>query len=94
MRNKNFRRGSGCYTCNSCKKLTRDTQGEGGCRLCLAGIDNYLIDNGREDTIENYGNEIVDTLKRRPELIDLFPDLSGLVAEKISVAKPIIGGLL
>ena len=48
----------------------------------MAGIDNYLIDNGSEDTIANYGNEIADTLKRRPELRDRFSDLAELVAEK------------
>ncbi len=80
MRNKHFRRGQGAYTCQSCGKLTRDTEGEGGCRLCLdcfnlAGIENSISDNGAEEAMQSYGAEARAILARRPELADKFPTI-------------------
>ena len=77
-----FRRGETTYTCESCKKKTRNTGGDERQRnLCLdcfdlAGIDNHLTDNGPESMIESYGNEARQIMKRRPELIPLFPEIS------------------
>lgn len=78
---KKFQRGETTYTCQSCKKLTRNTGGdEKNCRLCLdcyelAGLDNYLSDNGCMELAKNYGDEIETTFNRRPELKDAFPKL-------------------
>jgi hypothetical protein len=53
-RRQHFQRGSGCYTCISCRKLTRDTgNGEGSLRLCAdclkeAERENHHSDNGHE----------------------------------------------
>ena len=78
-----FQRGSGCYTCKSCSKLTRST-GRGdneNCGLCeqcfdLASIDNSRMDEGAEYVNEQYGDEVRNTFKHRPELVALFPELA------------------
>ena len=75
-----FRKGETTYTCTSCKKLTRNTGDEGGCKLCvecytLSGIDNYLSDNGQKCFNAEYGVEVEEIFKNRPELKDAFPDL-------------------
>lgn len=55
--NSRFQRGSGVYTCNCCKKQTRETgYGESGSKLCAdcfecAGWFNTCLDNS-EDTDE------------------------------------------
>ncbi len=47
-----FRRGSGCYTCDSCKRKTRATGGDNdSLRLCIecyeiAGLENSISDHG------------------------------------------------
>lgn len=49
-RNSRFHRGSGCYKCQECGKMTRDTgHDEAGCQLCrkcyeLSGLENSLND--------------------------------------------------
>ena len=81
-----FQKGSGCYTCTCCKKLTRST-GRGDnemakmCADCfdLAGIENYTMDNTVEDAKENYGAEVKAILARRPELIEKFTDLKAIL---------------
>ena len=79
---KSFRRGETTYTCQSCKKVTRNTGGdERQCRLCLdcfelSGIDNYLSDNGAESMRENYGDEVKVIFARRPELKPLFSSVA------------------
>lgn len=45
-----FRRGSGCYPCGVCKRMTRDTGDNGSCELCpecyeVAGYENYISDH-------------------------------------------------
>jgi len=78
MNIKKFQKGETTYTCQSCKKLTRNTGGdERQSNLCLdcyelAGIDNYLTDNGQ---LDNYGDEARDTFQRRPELKAHFPEI-------------------
>lgn len=46
-----FQRGSGCFTCRSCKKRTRDVADNGSCLLCplcfeRSSCENSLSDNG------------------------------------------------
>jgi hypothetical protein len=54
LNRKRFQRGSGCFTCRACKKLTRDVNGINGqlglCELCQtkAECGNTLSDNGYE----------------------------------------------
>jgi len=51
MRNSNFQIGSGCFTCCSCGKKTRETgDGNSDCELCpvcflASGLGNNLADN-------------------------------------------------
>ena len=84
---KNFRKGETTYTCQCCKKLTRNTGGdEIHCRLCedcyeLAGIENYLTDNGEKSTMDEYGDEIKSRLTRRPELIAHYKELAALIGK-------------
>lgn len=48
-----FKKGSGAYTCRRCKRLTRDTGGDGAdvllCDYCfdLAGEENHVADTGK-----------------------------------------------
>ena len=48
---KTFQKGSGCYTCHDCGKLTRETgDGESNCELCrncfwIAQWENGCVDN-------------------------------------------------
>lgn len=50
-----FQRGSGCFTCKSCGKMTRDTDDNGSwCRVCPLCYEkgswgNHLSDNGIGD---------------------------------------------
>lgn len=82
---KKFRRGETTYTCQSCRKVTRNVGGdEAGCRLCLdcynlAGTENYLSDNGEEDMLANYGDEARGIFARRPELREVFPEVARVV---------------
>ena len=52
MSNSHFKRGSGCYTCTCCKKLTRSTgASEEYCGLCercfeMSGDENSVSDGG------------------------------------------------
>jgi hypothetical protein len=56
MKANRFQRGSGCYTCDSCKRQTRST-GRGdneNCALCaecfeIAGLENEISDHGDPD---------------------------------------------
>lgn len=53
-----FERGSGCYKCELCKKMTRNTGDEGGCNLCAkcyknCGIENMHSDNGHDGDVED-----------------------------------------
>ena len=65
-RNSKFQRGSGVYTCECCKKSTRETgQGESAYQLCIycyevSGNQNSL--SGEEISKEEYG-EIVKALR-------------------------------
>lgn len=76
-----FQRGQSTYTCQSCKKLTRNTDCEGQVRLCadcfeLAGCENHLTDNGAESLVEQYGSVVKSIFADRPELRNFFPTLS------------------
>lgn len=85
-----FQRGSGCYACSCCGKMTRST-GRGDnehCGLCvdcydLAGIENGISDNGPECVAE-YGQAAKPILERRPELGDKFPSVRDAVATVLS----------
>ena len=51
MMNTRFKRNSGCFACEMCKRQTRDTEGNGDVRLCpecydLAGQINAAVDTG------------------------------------------------
>lgn len=51
MTKSKFAKGQSTFTCRCCKRLTRDTGGEGGVELCaqcyeLAGLENELSDYG------------------------------------------------
>jgi len=60
MANTRFRRGSGVYTCNCCKKQTRDVNGDAvHCNLCaecyeVAGCENEVSDghDGAQERLE------------------------------------------
>lgn len=59
-----FAKGSGCFTCYVCKRLTRDTGDNGGLGLCpedfeIAGMENYITDNEPNDTTSFYAVEIL-----------------------------------
>lgn len=85
---KNFRRGETTYTCNSCKKNTRNVGGdEAQCQLCLdcfnlAGIDNHLSDNGEESMTSYYGDEARAIFTKRPELVKLFSGVANALGIK------------
>lgn len=76
-----FLRGETTYTCQTCKKLTRNV-GEGAeARLCidcwnLAGIENYISDEGEAGMLVNYGDEVRGILAKRPELAQWFPQVA------------------
>ena len=61
---KHFQKGSGCYTCVECGKLTRETgECESGCQLCrkcyeIAGLENELQDG--EITQEEYDRQVAE----------------------------------
>ena len=54
-----FKRGTGCYTCKSCGKRTRETgEGESSCEMCrrcydIGGYENSLSDGGHPDAWGN-----------------------------------------
>lgn len=60
-RNNRFQKGSGVFTCRTCKHNTRDTGGDNTdvrlCSLCwdLAGEENHILDTGGKtyDSAEN-----------------------------------------
>lgn len=66
-----FRRGSGCFKCVVCQRMTRDT-GQGVDHLCedcyeLAGIDNTVNDNGLkagDKDFEMYRHEVIRRLAK------------------------------
>ena len=66
---KQFRRGLSTFICQTCKRRTRETNGDhaqtGNCGWCfdLAGIENTISDNGQE-VIGDYYEEARDLLKR------------------------------
>ena len=84
---KKFRRGETTYTCECCKKLTRNTgSGEASCHLCvdcfdLGGIENSISDNGVEETLPTFANEIRAIFARRPDLVPLYGKLAKLVGQ-------------
>lgn len=72
-----FTHGTGCYTCESCKRKTRD-DGNGdsvGLRLCtqcyeVGGLENQISDHGRDPIAyaRNCGETIEETQARIVEL--------------------------
>lgn len=82
MKTNRFQRGTGCYTCDSCKKRTRATGTAGLCQDCfdLATIQNGLWDNDAEYLTESgYDAKVKKIFDSRPELRPLFSDLSEAV---------------
>jgi hypothetical protein len=81
-----FQKGQKVYTCQSCKKQTRNVGGDefyaGLCADCyeLAGIDNSLTDNGPEEMSGKLTAQHI--FERRPELIPVFKALSDVVLKK------------
>lgn len=65
-----FRRGSGCYACGNCGRMTRETGNcESNGRTCadcyeLGGIENEILDCGDPDTIADLQAECA-TLRAR-----------------------------
>lgn len=82
-----FRKGSSTYKCQCCGKLTRETgASESSARLCvvcyeLAGIDNFLTDNGGDLFREEYGHRVAEIFSLRPELESEFPALSAAIKD-------------
>ncbi len=55
MNHNGFKKGSGCFACSSCGKLTRNTgDNEAVCPLCYekGGCENALSDAGYEGDVE------------------------------------------
>jgi len=67
-----FTKGSGCYQCTCCKRLTRD-DGHGDsvhCRLCtecyeLAGLENTISDEGSTPELEAEVRELKERIKSK-----------------------------
>jgi len=54
MKHDKFKRGSGCFSCKSCGRQTRDTGDNGELQLCsecyeMAGIENSIADGNATD---------------------------------------------
>lgn len=75
---KRFRRGLSTFVCQTCKRRTRETNGDhaqtGNCSWCfdLAGIENAISDNG-EEVIGDYYEEARALLKR---IVDAGGDMT------------------
>lgn len=74
-----FQRGSGCYECRACGKLTREVADEGQIRLCIgcfddAGIENHHLDNCPEGPVD-------ECAECGPQLSDRYPVFKAREAE-------------
>lgn len=65
-----YKTGSGCFTCGSCGRLTRDTHNDNGnlktCPDCyeLGGIENEISDKGTTPELEREAQQLRDKIKR------------------------------
>lgn len=72
-----FQRGSGCYECHMCGKLTRETgESESSCDLCLlcytkSGYGNQISDSGVASAIGVDPWKYFDNAKSVDEVYDL-----------------------
>lgn len=90
MRNFNrFERGSGCYECKSCGKMTRETCGGNGsvglCPFCfeVAGMENGLSDSGA-----SYVAEFISTIRGLEKQYKRSYDFAGCWSWPEGVARP------
>lgn len=87
-----FKSGSGCYTCESCTRLTRDTGEQSiGCRLCpdcweIAGYANMLGDYGQEELVD-YHSAIRSHLKNIVTKGGKFDSDAEALAELVGFSK-------